>query len=303
MNVLIIGLGSIGKKHIKVLRNILNDINIYALRSSKVASQYEDIINIGALADLNNIKIDFAIISNPTSLHIEKINELLVLNCPIFIEKPLSNNLNIGKIKEKVIQSGVMTYVACNLRFLHSLKFIKEKLEKGEKRLNEVNIYCGSYLPDWRPGNFLDYYSTNVALGGGVHFDLIHELDYTYWMFGEPINVVKTLSKKSTLNINVYDYANYILSYKDFTVSIILNYYRRESKRSFDLIFDDETWEVDLLKNKICSGNNILFQSNQTITETYLDQMKYFISILKNSHLSSNNTIEDSYKVLKICLC
>jgi hypothetical protein len=122
-------------------------------------------------------------------------------------------------------------------------------------------------------------------------------------MFGEPINVVKTLSNKSSLNINVYDYANYILSYKDFTVSIILNYYRRESKRSFDLIFDDETWEVDLLKNKICSGDNILFQSNQTISETYLDQMKYFISILKNSHLSSNNTIEDSYKVLKICLC
>ena len=151
MNVLIIGLGSIAKKHIKVLRNILNDINIYALRSSKESSQYEDIINIGALADLNNIKIDFAIISNPTSLHIEKINDfkfnlrLTEKNGNTVIHR-LVDQLNERGIEVLLTQDpAIITYKNNNnqtpLEYLLDNYNITRKLYNKEEIKKRVNEY------------------------------------------------------------------------------------------------------------------------------------------------------------------
>jgi predicted dehydrogenase len=301
MNVLIAGVGSIAKKHITVLRNSVKGVTFYALRSSKSASDYEDILNIWSISELNSIKIDFALISNPTSQHVSTIKQLLAVNCPLFIEKPLTDSLDVNGLLSDVERKGIVTYVACNLRFLDSIKFIKEEISKGIKRLNEANSYCGSYLPDWRPGDFRDYYSAKPELGGGVHLDLIHELDYMYWLFGEPESVLKTLTKKSSIDVNVFDYANYTLKYKKFSASVILNYYRRDPKRTLELVFDDETWEVDLIKNSVVSGGRILFESKQTIAETYSDQMNYFIDTIQNGN-SAFNSIKDSYNVLKICL-
>ena len=71
--------------------------------------------------------------------------------------------------------------------------------------------------------------------------------------------------------------------------------------RKLKLVFEDATWQVDLRQNSVVSDGRILFESKQTINETYIDQMNYFIEIIK-SKKSSFNSIQDSYNVLKICL-
>jgi len=128
------------------------------------------------------------------------------------------------------------------LRFLECIGFIKEKIQfLNNRALNEVNVYCGSYLPEWRPG--IDYkksYSANPELGGGVHRDLIHELDYLYWLFGQPKAVNRFLRSQSSLAISSFDYANYLLDYDGFSANVILNYFRRDAKRSMELVFSDE---------------------------------------------------------------
>ena len=46
MKVLIVGLGSIAKKHITALKSIDPTIEIYALRSSKYAETFDNISNL-----------------------------------------------------------------------------------------------------------------------------------------------------------------------------------------------------------------------------------------------------------------
>src|SRR5690606_2075460 len=149
---------------------------------------------------------------------------------PMLIEKPLFDNLSRKDLVDQVIASGIITYVACNLRFLESIRFIKNELKL--KRVNEVSIYCGSYLPDWRPGvDFKTVYSGNREMGGRVHIDLIHEIDYMFWFFSKPLSAKRYFSSKSSLKINSYDYANYLFEYSGFNVNVQLNYYRRDPKR------------------------------------------------------------------------
>ena len=303
MNVLIIGLGSIGKKHVDVLKQLNQDIVIFALRSKKVADQYLDVINIYDSKLIPSIHIDFVIIANPTSEHKKTIEMIIEYDLPMFIEKPIDSTLDIKKNVIRIVDKGLQTYVACNLRFLDCIMFVKDKLNsKQTKKLNEVNVYCGSYLPNWRTNvDFRETYSTKIELGGGVHIDLIHELDYLYWLLGLPNEVNRKFKSQSSLLISSYDYANYVLDYDGFCTSVVLNYYRKDPKRNLELVFEDETWNVDLLKNQIVCNNQLIFSSEQRICDTYKLQMEYFIKCL-NSRNDTFNTVSNAYDVLKICL-
>jgi len=302
MKILIVGLGSIGKKHIQAIQAAIPNNEIFALRSEKKAEKYLEVINIYTFDEVKSIDFDFVIIANPTSAHKKTIAQMIEYGFPMFIEKPVYSSLDLEEEIKTIKKNKILTYVACNLRFLDCIKFVKDKLSTQTKRLNEVNVYCGSYLPDWRPGtDFRETYSANDKLGGGVHIDLIHELDYIYWLFDKPNDVKRTFKNQSSLLISSFDYANYILDYNGFCVNIVLNYYRRDAKRSLELIFADETWNIDLLKNKITCNNKTIFSSKQQIADTYQIQMDYFSNCVREK-ADTFNTISNAYAVLKICL-
>lgn len=299
MKVLIVGLGSIALKHIHAIREIVPDSEIISIRSSRESKYVDGVTDFYSYEELPS-DFDFALISNPTSKHIETIKKLVPFRKPLLIEKPLSDSVEIETSVLNLDSTGVLTYVGCNLRFLESIRFVKDWLTQRKPYVNEVNVYCGSYLPDWRPG--VDYrkcYSAIPELGGGVHIDLIHEIDYVYWLFGKPKIVEKRFTNSSVLGIRSIDYANYTLGYDTFTAQIILNYYRKDSKRQMEIITDFGTLTVDLLNNRVSLDNAIIFQSNQRIADTYKAQMEYFISNVKANRVMMN-TIKDAYNVLQI---
>jgi predicted dehydrogenase len=299
MRVVIIGLGSIGEKHIFVLRKINPKIQLFAYKRC-FQEEKKDIKNFYSLSDLQKISPSFIIISNPTDIHYDTLNEIYKFNIPLFIEKPL---FNIKGDKEfalvKAIHSNNSTYIACNLRFHKGVLKMKELLQN--KRVEEVNIYCGSYLPNWRPNkNFRNIYSSNKDQGGGVHIDLIHELDYLYWIFGEPLKRNHTFSNSSSLEISAYDYANYLWQYKQFNANVVLNYYRKDTKRTFEVLTSKGTFLLDLLKNKIWFNDEQIYFEEQNVLDLYEDQMRFFLNNALNRK-NKFNTIKEGYKILELC--
>lgn len=301
MKILIVGIGSIAKKHIAAIRRCAPDAEIYALRSNASALPYEDVKNWYDWDTALSLRYDFIIISNPTANHRETIERLKTLETPLFIEKPLFDKLQGEELVHELVEKNIPTYIACNLRFLEVIKDLKQ-LVKG-KRINEVNVYCGSFLPEWRPDtDYRKCYSANPEMGGGVHIDLIHEIDYIYWLFGSPVSVSKVSANKSSLEIRACDYANYLLEYDSFFVNITLNYYRRDSKRICEIVTSDDTYTANLLDSTIVNGKGeIIKEYTQRIIDTYNDQMCNFLAMLKTGEFNFN-TIKDAYNVLKICL-
>lgn len=304
MNILIVGLGSIARKHIDAIQFLNFNATIYALRSTNNVVNEEGIINVFSIDNLD-ITFDFAIISNPTHLHFEYIQLLAKKKIPLFIEKPAVHTLDYSDKLISLIESkNLMTYVACNLRFHPCILYINKYLKSVPIRINEVNVYCGSYLPDWRPGkDFRKIYSANENMGGGVHLDLFHEFDYIIWIFGFPNKSNSIRRNVSSIGINAIDYANYNLEYTNYTVSIVLNYYRKKAKRTIEIISDNQIINIDLVNNIVSDENDqILFQpSNFEMINTYYDQMQYFLNCLKQ-YVKPMNSLKESIGVLKIVL-
>lgn len=304
MKVLIVGLGSIAKKQITALLKLDSNVEIFALRRQNSAPAPKE-LSVEEIFDINKIdtQIDFIIISNPTNLHFQTINNLLSLKKPLFIEKPLVHKRIQSEYLLKLIDNNIINYVTCNLRFHPSLVFIKNLLTNNAIKINEVNAYCGSYLPEWRKNtNYRNSYSANAERGGGVHLDLIHELDYCYWLFGKPEKVISTLKSKSHLKIQSIDYANYLLNYNNFVASVILNYFRKDAKRTLELVTSEATYNIDLLNCSVKKDNNIIFESkNYNIQDSYYEQLKYFVDCLKNN-IQPMNSVSEAAEVIKICL-
>lgn len=301
MKALIVGLGSIAKKHIQVLRNINPEVELYALRSNNKISLDQ---NIKSIYSWNEVEkdTDFVIISNPTSNHYGTILEAIKHGFPLFIEKPpLANIDGANELVEEIRNRNIFTYTAFNLRFHPVIVWLKQHI--AAKRIIEVQSYCGSYLPDWRQGSdYRNIYSSKKSQGGGVHLDLIHELDYIHYLFGLPLAINSFKSKKSDLEIDSYDCAHYWLEYENMNISVVLNYYRRDPKRTIEIVCEDETLYADLITWKISNSNgNVLFEEEPNILITYEAQMNYFIDFL-SSGKKPMNSLEESIKTLRLCL-
>lgn len=307
MNILIIGLGSIAAKHVSAIRALqktgAQPHRIFALRSSKQAGSVEGVENVYSYDEARRLNPDMVIISNPTSRHADAISETTGWGVPLMIEKPVAE-APMPQADVDAIASSTLTYVACNLRFLGCLRFIADRISSGTLpgRINEVNIYCGSSLPSWRPGtDYRKSYSAIPELGGGVHLDLIHEIDYACALFGMPAESRGICRSVSSLGIRAIDFANYNLIYPEFCVSITLNYYRPTYKRTMEIVFDNDIWTADLALNTVTDGHgNVVFSSPLRIADTYTDQMDHFIKLVESGAKTSANDIRRANDILKI---
>ncbi len=304
MKILIVGLGSIARKHVSAIRKIEPEAEIFALRSKRDAEHMYGVANIYDVEEIRN-DLDFILISNPTSCHAQTIETFMKSGIPLFIEKPVFDKVIYNDLVRNVNARGIKTYVACNLRFLDGLMYLKKYLnEHPSRRVNEVNVYCGSYLPDWRSDtDYKKCYSAIPELGGGVHLDLIHDIDYVYWLFGKPIQTRGICRNVSSLEIRSIDYANYSLIYPEFVASVVLNYYRRDYKRTLEIVFEDGTWTLDIRGNNIKDETGrTVFECSKSILDTYEAQMRYFLDLLKSDEKKYENDISTAYEVLNICM-
>lgn len=198
ISVLIIGCGSIGLRHAKVLKEYLqiDQIDFVTKRlDQKFFKCFKSVDNVENIS-----KYSYFIIANETHLHLEtlKLINSLVSDKTILVEKPLfhktTTNINL---KNRV-------FVAYQLRYHPVIQKTFSLLEN--ENVFSVNLIAGQYLPFWRPA--IDYrssYSANISTGGGVLNDLSHEIDYFSWMFGRISEVQGYTGQISNLQIDSDD--------------------------------------------------------------------------------------------------
>ena len=226
MTILLIGFGSIGKRHLGNLFHLgFNDIAVVT-RNASLPEPYEDLKLYTSLQNaLANSTYDTAVLCTPTAQHASSILQLLQAKVyRIYIEKPISHSLDDLELAAKIASTYPNKIViGFDLHFDVGLQKVKELLNRQTiGKIISINAQVGQYLPDWRPAeDYRQGMSAKTITGGGVMLDLVHEFDYVTWLVG-PVNTVAAFYKNSgSLQIETEDIAEVLLQFESGAIGTI----------------------------------------------------------------------------------
>jgi predicted dehydrogenase len=297
MGILVVGAGSIGRRHINNLNsrgygNIdvvdINDANLdYARKNFRINETFSD---LGAA--ISSKKYDVAFILTPPVYHIPMALELAEEGIDLFIEKPLSHSLDgvddLIDIKEK---KDLVVMVGYNQRFNFGLKKLKSYISEGKiGKIYYIRAEFGQYLPDWRPQQ--DYRRSYTAvnnLGGGILLDGSHEIDYVLWLVDSNVKEIKAVyNKVSDLEIDVEDIVEIILKFENNAMASIHSDMVEQGYNRYCKIlgenggmrwtFKDSTLEV---YGTDSNGSTIVKHETDS-NHSYLEELKHFFDCIKN---------------------
>lgn len=301
-----IGLGSIGKRHLLNIDLVLKQKDIeYTIDlirrkdSLEMDDVYKELIT-NTYSDDEEIPNDYDIlfITNPTNMHYDTIKKYSGKTKNMFIEKPIFDSISVELSNLSLKEDGVY-YVACPLRYTHVIQYVKQNIDLNQ--VYSARAICSSYLPDWRSGvDYRNTYSAHKEQGGGVSIDLIHEWDYLIYLFGKPNKINNFRGQFSHLEINSDDLSVYIAEYESKLVEVHLDYFGRETIRELQLFTKDDTIIVDIAKSEIRylrSGEKLEFTQERNGYQ--LLEIENFFDILEGNK-DNDNDISTALTTLKI---
>ena len=288
------------------------EIVIYSKQAKSYLPKHKNIKIFDTLEQCLLEKPEIGFITNETVNHIPIAMKLAKAGLHLFIEKPLSNTISSLKTFTKLVEKQkLITLMGCNLRFHRCISEIKNLIDqKAIGNIVSVKVECGTYLPDWHPGeNYSKSYASRDDLGGGVVLTCIHELDYLYWFFGETQEVFSMTGKYSNLKITASDLSAIILKFKNNIIAEVhLDYFQKPEARSCKIIGTKGTIIWDSINNEVKMYNfkKLKWESKLKLKKydknlMYKSELIHFIKCVKNN-LKDYNDIKQGEYVLKIAL-
>jgi len=265
MKAIIIGGGSIGKRHSFNLNNL------------GVQTRIVDIDEIGNIDNILQEDFNMGLVCSPNAKHVEHCFKLAQYGIPIFCEKPFySTKDGVEELLDITKEKSLITMVGCNLRFTPEINQI-------DPNSKYISAYFGYNLQKWRPHtDHLKSYSANKHLGGGVLLDVIHELDYLYYKFGDIENISYIKNKLTNITNDTEDLVVGRIEFKNGTIADFqLNYLSTEYQRYYDILNNDTLNRVHL------NINNSM----------YTKEIEYFLDCVKNKKFCMNS-FEEANKLL-----
>ncbi len=334
--VLITGLGSIGQRHARCLKHLYgDDIELHAYRVRRLTQTVSDCPS-GLVADnakdpasANGITkvftdIDEALkegyhsifITNPPDLHVETTKKALLAGAHVFIEKPLSHNLDgIEELIAIASERELTVMVGHQLRYHILTKRIAETLKAGiiGKPISAEFIFS-EYLPNMHP--YEDYQISHAAWkhrGGGSILSLNHDIDIACHLLGMPKRIFCMGGNLSSLKMDCEDSAHIIMEIQrdegKMVGHLFLDFTGRPTRRNWLISGEKGTIAVNLIEASltITSYNG---DKAEVIEESYKDfeRNEMFYGEIKDFFNAADNKIasplglQEAYDIMKVTM-
>lgn len=306
MRALVVGLGSIGRRHLGNLAS--QSISALAVVSASATS---DSLPAGValyrnLEDaIQEHRPAFAIVANACPAHISTAQRLAEAGTHLFIEKPLASTLEgADTLKKMCQQKELVTLVNYSLRFLPILQRARALLAMGEiGKPMFLSADVGQYLPDWRPGqDYRQSVSARRELGGGVLLELSHEIDYVRWLLGHPHSIFAMTSQSGLLEVDVEDTADILFDYGTARARIHLDFLERGKYRSCRIVGSEGTLRIDLVAgtiNLFKVGNPTPLIETPAVVDPYKASLAHFLECVA-AHRASQIPLADGIATLEL---
>lgn len=303
-------------RHISNLMALGAEVNAFSYRAAEGDSRSSslDVPLVDNLVDaLHDSDLDAVVVANRTDLHIDVALQAARCRKNLFIEKPLSVSLTRCDELEALIEMhALVVEVGFMLRFHPNLVWIKQYLSEGSLgELMFMRASVGQWLPDWRPGtDHQTGYSAFRKTGGGVIFDLIHELDLVQWLAGFVVDVTAMTRYVECLGIETEAIAQIGLRLESGALAQVqLDYIRPGYGRTLEIVGTIGVLSWDYTAGTVtlsrADGSEIIvhrvppdFQRNTM----FLEHMAYFLRRLEISDLGPSSSLENGIDATQIAL-
>jgi len=244
---LIVGYGSIGRRHLTVARAVMPDLAAVLLRRPGGGAEHPDAEVVHDLAAAIAAAPDLAIVATPAPFHVEAAAALIEADIPVLVEKPLAASVEgVPALLRAARERAVPLLLGYCLRHDPAFAALRAALPRVGP-LVSARAEVGQYLPDWRPGT--DYrcgVSARAELGGGALLELSHEIDLLRALLGEARSVSAALGRAGGLEIDVEDSADLVLRFDGGPIATAhLDMVQRAPVRTLRLAGRDGTLEWD----------------------------------------------------------
>jgi len=312
-HILIVGAGSVGKRHAQNLANLGSRTSFVDPRPDRrqeaaditgTVNTYDDM----ASAFGEGAGFDGVVIASPTAFHVEQAMAALENKIPVLLEKPVSRNADEAQqLLEFQQDCGIPVLLGYTWRWWPPLVRVRELLAaKVIGKLHSVRFVMGAHLEDWHPWEaYQDFFMANQALGGGALLDESHWLDLMLWLFGMPAGLYAHVEKISSLEISSDDNVDMIIVFPDnLRVTIHLDLYSRPHEKYIRFIGENGTllWTVE--PNRVAVSSEMSENWESTEFECERNDMfalvaREFLDVIDGNPVRTC-TLQDGVNVMRL---
>lgn len=318
MKFLIVGFGSIGRRHLRNLQ-ALGERDLVVLRSGKSTLPVDELTGLTVEYDLVKAlahRPDAAVIASPTALHLQSAIPAAEAGCHLLLEKPISHSLDgLDDLRAALKKGGGQALVGFQFRFHPGLRKIANLLAQNAiGRVTSVRAHWGEYLPNWHPWeDYRQSYASLPDLGGGVALTLCHPFDYLRWLLGEISGMQALSGSLGGLGLQVEDTVECLLRFQSGAIgSLHLDYIQRPGVHRLEIIGERGTLTWDnadgaaRLSTARADGSPGEWQVFAPPPEferntLFLDQMRHFLAVIRGAE-KPLCTLEDGEVALRLAL-
>lgn len=212
MNIVVIGLGSMGKRRIRLIQELYPEYRIIGVnKSPERRKEVSDLFGITCVDSIANVEIgiDCAFVCTAPLTHSSIITECLQRKWHVFTELNLiddgyEQNIQLAK------NNGIKLFLSSTFLYREEPRYIRSRINNDQK-WNYI-YHIGQYLPDWHPwenykSNFLADKRTN-----GCREILAIELPWLLASFGEIESLHAESDKMTDLGIDYND--NFMIHFR-----------------------------------------------------------------------------------------
>lgn len=326
MKFLIAGLGSIGRRHLRMLRELGQD-DIVLYRTHQSTLDDKELAGFPVETDLRDaldLGLDAVVVANPTSLHMDVAIPAAEAGCHILLEKPISDDLErVDELRRVADKSGSRILVGFQFRYHPTLNKARELIQDGALgKILSFHAHWGEYLPNWHPWeDYRDSYAARSDLGGGVIGTLTHPIDYIRYLLGEIEDVVSLHGHASPLELSsVEDVGEIAFKLKSGAIGgVHVNYFQRPPVHRLEIVGTKGTlrWDnadgvlhLDSMPDKFGTWTVNPTASNHKEFDLpvdfgrdhlFIEQMKHFLEVVQGT-AEPRCSLEDGMRAVELVL-
>ena len=309
---LVVGGGSIGKRH---LRNLLSTGRTAAIvepredRRAEIATKHPAARVFATLDEaLAAERYETGFVCLPTAYHLPPAMEMVKREMHLFMEKPVAASVEgIPELLEAVESRGLVGMTGFCMRFFKPLVKAKELLTEGRVgRIVTARSFTGAYLPDWHPWeDYRTFYMAKKEMGGGVLLDECHAFDWMQWLIGPIQGVFSLVGTLSDLEVTSDDVCEVIARFEPRTVgSIHLDMVDRSLRTEVEIIGTTSTLRVYMRQHRVelYRPENRKWQDwefESSYDQMYIDEINHFFDCVTNKTKPMSD-LRDGYRVQRV---